>query len=211
MVLPADALTFRREWAALIPQGATVALAHDADRYGDQGADKAAKIIGGRTVRLRPPLEGGDWCDWSGDRAALLELLAAARSTLAARGLTAIRASHVTMRSIEWKLKPLWQSSAFELLAGPKGAGKGTYLAWFGASVNQTANVLFIATEDSAAIDLVPRLTAAGANLDNVHIIEQHIQLPGDVDAIETLALELGGVGLLVIDPVANHIGQQFQ
>jgi hypothetical protein len=33
------------------------------------------------------------------------------------------------MRSIRWLEKPLWQASAFELLAGAKGSGKGTYLA----------------------------------------------------------------------------------
>ena len=49
MVLPAGARTFRREWAALIPRGATVALCHDADEHGDDGADRAARIIGGRT------------------------------------------------------------------------------------------------------------------------------------------------------------------
>jgi hypothetical protein len=77
MVLPAGALTFKREWAALIPRGATVALCHDADEEGDKGADKAAKIIGGKTKRIRPPLEDGDWCQWEGDRAAFLELAGA--------------------------------------------------------------------------------------------------------------------------------------
>ena len=49
-----------------IPRGATVHLCHDADTDGDEGAEKAAKIIGGRTVRLRPPDGYGDWCDWEG-------------------------------------------------------------------------------------------------------------------------------------------------
>jgi hypothetical protein len=75
IVLPAGARTFRREWGYLIPRGATVALAHDADEHGDAGAEKAAKLIGGRTVRLRPPLEGGDWCDWTGGRDDVLALL----------------------------------------------------------------------------------------------------------------------------------------
>ena len=55
-----------REWADAIPRGATVALCHDADEDGDAGAEKAAQIIGGGTVRVRPPIEGGDWCDWPG-------------------------------------------------------------------------------------------------------------------------------------------------
>jgi hypothetical protein len=45
MVLPAGALSFRREWAEMIPRGATVYLCHDADEAGDRGAAKAAKVI----------------------------------------------------------------------------------------------------------------------------------------------------------------------
>jgi hypothetical protein len=74
MVLPAGARTFKPEWAALIPRGARVALCHDADSEGDAGAEKAAKIIGGKTKRVRPPVEGGDWCDWEGGRDDFLEL-----------------------------------------------------------------------------------------------------------------------------------------
>jgi hypothetical protein len=76
--LPAGARAFKREWADLIPRGATVHLAHDADEDGDAGADKAAKVIGGKTVRVRPP--DGDWCDWPGDRKAFVELVKQARA-----------------------------------------------------------------------------------------------------------------------------------
>src|SRR5207344_191451 len=80
MVLPAGARTFRREWAALIPRGATVALCLDADEDGDAGAEKAAKIIGGKTLRVRPPIEDGDWCDWEGGRDEFLEPVSAKRA-----------------------------------------------------------------------------------------------------------------------------------
>lgn len=75
LVLPAGALTFKPQWAGVIPRGATVGLAHDADEPGDKGAEKAARIIGGRTVRLRPPVEDGDWCDWPGTRDEFVELV----------------------------------------------------------------------------------------------------------------------------------------
>ena len=115
----------------------------------------------------------------------------------------------MTPRSIKWFERPLWQTSAFTLFAASKGAGKGTYLAGLAARVSQTGNVLFVATEDSAEIDLVPRLIAAGAKLDNCHIVTNHIKLPDDVDALRRHAIELGGVDMLVIDPVANHIGDR--
>ena len=66
LVLPAGARAFDKAWAALVPRGAGVGLCHDADEDGDAGAAKAAQIIGAGTFRVRPPVEGGDWCDWAG-------------------------------------------------------------------------------------------------------------------------------------------------
>jgi hypothetical protein len=79
LCLPAGARTFRREWAALVPRGAVIFLCHDNDEEGDRGAEKAARVLGGSTVRLRPPVEGGDWCDWAGDREEFIELVREAR------------------------------------------------------------------------------------------------------------------------------------
>lgn len=114
------------------------------------------------------------------------------------------------MRSIEWVEKPLWQRSAFHLLAGPKGAGKGTYLAGLAARISlRGENVLFVSTEDSTAIDLKPRLVAAGADIGRCFVIQQTVLLPDHVEQLRELAERLGGVGLLVVDPVANHIGSR--
>jgi hypothetical protein len=73
LALPAGAGAFDPEWAHRIPRGARVGLCHDADKPGNDGADKAARIIGGRTFRIRPPI-AGDWCDWDGNPPAFLEL-----------------------------------------------------------------------------------------------------------------------------------------
>jgi hypothetical protein len=128
----------------------------------------------------------------------------------ASRVLTATPLTEIRMRSIEWLEKPLWQRSAFELLAGAKGAGKGTYLAGLASRVSLSGeNVLFVSTEDSTEIDLKPRLVAAGAEIGRCFVIKQHVRLPGHVDELRDLADELGGVGLLVVDPVANHIGDR--
>jgi hypothetical protein len=122
--------------------------------------------------------------------------------------LVATPLSEIAMRSIEWLEKPLWQRSAFQLLSGPKGAGKGTYLASLAARVSRSGlNVVFISTEDSAEIDLKPRLVAAGYDESRCSVIRMHVKLPDDVDELRLLAREIGGVGLYVIDPVANHIG----
>jgi hypothetical protein len=74
MVLPSGADTFKREWTDIIPRGARVALCYDADDAGDKGAERAARILGGQTVRIRPPDGFKDWCEWDGDREAFLKL-----------------------------------------------------------------------------------------------------------------------------------------
>jgi hypothetical protein len=79
LVLPAGAKTFKPGWAYRIPRGATAYLAHDADDAGDAGAAKAAKIIGGRTVRVRPPVDDHDWCDIPVKRADFIQLVAEAK------------------------------------------------------------------------------------------------------------------------------------
>jgi hypothetical protein len=81
-------------------------------------------------------------------------------------GIKAVGADEVPMVRVRWLEEPLWQTRCFLLLAAPKGAGKGTYLAGLAARVTQAGGrALWIGTEDSAALDIVPRLTVAGAVL----------------------------------------------
>jgi hypothetical protein len=76
MVLPAGALTFKADWLAQIPRGATIHCCHDADKAGDKGAAKVAELVGG-AVRVKSP--AGDWCDWDGTREDFIQLVSAAR------------------------------------------------------------------------------------------------------------------------------------
>jgi DNA-binding transcriptional ArsR family regulator len=130
-------------------------------------------------------------------------------------GLSLTPLTAIEMRSIRFAKRPLWQLGAFHLLAARKGAGKGTYLAWLAARVTRgelddatPRHVIYVAaSEDSLEIDLKPRLMAAGADPRRVSVIRQHIKLPDDIDAIEELACGCNGLGMLAIDPVANHVG----
>lgn len=126
--------------------------------------------------------------------------------------LTTMRADKVQVRAIEWLDKPLLQGSAFTLIAGPKGVGKGTWIAAVTAGMTRgvygpVRDVLIISTEDSASIDLVPRLNAAGADLTHVHIITGPLSLPADLHRLHDLTVETGNVGMVVIDPLSNHMG----
>jgi hypothetical protein len=78
LCLPAGAGTFKHEWGDVIPRGATVYTALDADVYGDDGAKRASRELGGG-VRVRPPDGFKDWCEWDGGRDDFIELVRVAR------------------------------------------------------------------------------------------------------------------------------------
>ena len=118
----------------------------------------------------------------------------------------------VRMRSIVWLERPLWQLSAFHLLAGVKGAGKGTYLARLtakitggGLSQGGPRTVVFVSSEDSLEVDLKPRLVAAGADLTRCKFITEAFRLPDDLERLAATLIQIGDVAAAVIDPVSNH------
>ncbi len=138
LVLPAGALTFKREWADRIPRGATVYLCHDADESGDKGAEKAARILGSRTIRVRPPVEGTDWCDWDGDGTGFVELVREVRAGSEAGGRErllrggAFILDHPTDVAAVWRgaagLGTAWAVGEGLMIVGPDGVGKTTVI-----------------------------------------------------------------------------------
>lgn len=125
--------------------------------------------------------------------------------------LHTLKLRDVEMRSIVWLDKPLILNSAFTLVAGPKGVGKGTWLASQIAQMTtgqwgQPRNVLVISSEDSASVDLRPRCEAAGADTTRVILVADHFTLPKDAGKLYRTAENIGDVGMIVIDPVGNHL-----
>jgi Fe2+ or Zn2+ uptake regulation protein len=119
--------------------------------------------------------------------------------------------SEIEMRSIVFLDAPLWQASAFHLVAGRKGVGKGTMLADLAARFTQgefgdRCKVAWIGTEDSASIDVKPRVVASGGEADRIAIVTDWLQLPRDITALSYAVTAIGDVGLVIIDPIGNHI-----
>lgn len=122
------------------------------------------------------------------------------------------RLSEFAMRSIKFLDRPLFQQAAFHLVAGKKGAGKGTYLALVASKVtrgelfDRPMNVLVVSSEDSASIDIRPRVKAAGGDDDRIFIVTKPFVLPRDIEWLKKIAREIGDVGLVAIDPIGNHL-----
>jgi hypothetical protein len=107
--------------------------------------------------------------------------------------------------------RPFWQKSAFHLKVGRKGVGKGTSLADLSArfsrgELGEKRRVVWIGSEDSVSIDVKPRVLAAGGDPTQIAVVKDWLQLPRDVARLEVTVEAVGDVGLLVIDPVSNHI-----
>ena len=218
LVLPCGAKTFRSEWADSIPRGATVYLCHDADQAGDEGAAKAARIIGGKTLRLRPPVQGGDWCDWDGDREQFGELVGEARSAepvlevLTARELCALP----DPEHGDELLGPLIVRSARMIVLGHTGAGKSTlisrllaasirgdeFLDWQGAG---GIRALVVDLEQSQA-DAKRMLREAGLEQSDAigySLVPDGLALDSDdaqLAAVEQAIID-GGFSVVVFDP----------
>lgn len=133
-------------------------------------------------------------------------------ATEAEKYLNIVTADKIVMRAVRFLWKPFLQRSAFHLLVGEKGAGKGTVIAWLAAQMTQgfgeepARAVLWISTEDSFEIDVKPRFVAQGGEEKLLLAVQQKVKLPEDLPALEAVCREWD-VGLVVIDPIVGAVG----
>lgn len=123
--------------------------------------------------------------------------------------------SSYTVRPVVWLDEPIWQSSCFTLLAGKKGVCKGTLMAGLAARCtrgklyDRPRQVLVVTSEDSIELDFLPRFLAAGGDSSPgmVQIVTREFLIPRDHNWLEQTAKAMGDVGLIIIDPIGNHVG----
>ncbi|MFE2110563.1 AAA family ATPase, partial [Kitasatospora sp. NPDC059463] len=115
-------------------------------------------------------------------------------------------------------------AGALTLAAGREGTGKSSFGIWLAAQLSlgklpgsffgKPRTVFYAAVEDSWSRTLVPRLMAAGADLNYVYRVEAQdilrgetmISLPLDVELIEQAIAEYGAAALIV-DPLMSTLG----
>jgi KaiC/GvpD/RAD55 family RecA-like ATPase len=87
------------------------------------------------------------------------------------------------------------------VMGGPPGAGKSTILYDLAARTSREGKaVLIITAEDHHAAVVRPRLEAASARLDVIHVRTSPLELPDDVEEVKRYAGEVGAA-LVIIDP----------
>ncbi|NWC95529.1 MULTISPECIES: AAA family ATPase [unclassified Pseudomonas] len=141
--------------------------------------------------------------------------------------VNAVSAADIKPVAIRW-LWPGWLAKGkLHILAGAGGTGKTTLLISLIATITtggrwpdgelcqERGNVLIWSSEDDPADTLVPRLIAAGADVNRVHIIQGRLNAKGEADPFDPsndigllrdTVRDLGGVSLLMLDPVVSAV-----
>jgi putative DNA primase/helicase len=133
-----------------------------------------------------------------------------------------VSAESIIPQPIEWTWPGWLARGRLHILAGQPGAGKTTLALEFAAIISsggvwpdggqaKPASVVIWSGEDDPADTLVPRLLAAGANLQRVHFVHgvredgrsRAFDPARDMLALEAAVRRVGDVRLVVIDPIA--------
>ena len=143
------------------------------------------------------------------------------------RSVTLVQCSTIEAKPVTWLWNGFIPQGKLALLAGAGGTGKSTIAFNFAATVsiagiwpddsrcNVASNVLVWSSEDDAADTITPRLMAVGADLSRCGIISGAIDEKGlrcpfdaarDMDQLRDATQQIGGVGLLIIDPIVTVV-----
>lgn len=145
------------------------------------------------------------------------------------RRLIAHRASDLEPEKLVWVWPGRIPEGKLVLLGGPPGLGKSQLTAFMSATVSNgghwpcgegstvPGDVIFMSAEDGVQDTIIPRLMAAGADRERVHIVSaatkpdgtgrKTFSLKTDVDLLEEMARKIGTVRLIIVDPISAYMG----
>jgi hypothetical protein len=213
-----------------------VAIMEDRDEDGERHVVEVANALRGIVSDIRivsfpefPKGSGKDLTDWaeadrSHDHAALRAKIEAAP---AAVGYELIRASTVQIENVQWLWIGHLARGELEILTGVPDIGKSQVHCdlvarvtsgrdWpDGAKGSPPSDVIMLTAEDNTAHTVCPRLAAAGADLDRVHILNKirkdnrnrMFLLQEDLDVLEHILTSNPAIALVTIDPITAYMG----
>jgi RecA-family ATPase len=147
----------------------------------------------------------------------------AAAASAANRVVAFTAASEIKVRPVRWAWENRLPVGAVSLLGGREGIGKSTCAYTLGAQLTkgtlagayygEPRSVIIAATEDSWSHTIVPRLMAAGADLDRVFRVDvmttegfgSELSLPVDIPALKERAAQ-EGAAMLLLDPLLSRL-----
>lgn len=141
--------------------------------------------------------------------------------------LVTVKASEVTPKELDWLWLFRFLIGHINIIAGDPGLGKSMILIYMAARVSRggpwpdgspckQGSVLYSTTEDGIADTVVPRLIAAGADLNRIHIVEtvkcrDEAELPlflnEHLPFLDNMLTEHPEIRILIIDTLQSHIG----
>ena len=140
------------------------------------------------------------------------------------------RAADIEPRCIDFLWPGRLARGKHTAFAGEPGDGKSQLSIYVAATISKggewpcgegrapVGNVIIFNAEDGADDTIVPRLIAAGADLERVHIVSAVLQEDGkgrrtfnmqaDLALLEQRICEIGNVALVIIDPISSYMGK---
>jgi hypothetical protein len=142
-----------------------------------------------------------------------------------------IKACDIKPLPIDWLWDQHFARGKCSMIVGDPGLGKSQLTAFIAAiltqggiwpdktSYNQTGGIAILSAEDDPACTIVPRLIAAGADLNKVRIIEavkkldsdgqqrlKQFDLVADIHELDKMLTEAGNILAVIIDPISAYL-----